>query len=69
MTIEKIFIGVNNERIELTGADKEAFIAQRELDIQQENKRISEAKAKAAEKAALLDRLGITADEARLLLS
>ena len=29
----------------------------------------SEAKAKAAAKAALLDKLGITADEAKLLLS
>jgi hypothetical protein len=29
---EQIFIGVNDERIELTGADKEAFIAQREAE-------------------------------------
>lgn len=34
-----------------------------ELEIQ------AEAEAKATEKAALLDRLGITADEAKLLLS
>ena len=27
---EAIFIGIDNERIELTGADKEAFIADRE---------------------------------------
>jgi hypothetical protein len=32
MATEKIFIGMNDERIELTGADKEAFIAQREED-------------------------------------
>jgi hypothetical protein len=32
MATEKIFIGMNDERIELTGADKEAFIAQREAD-------------------------------------
>ena len=29
---EPIFIGINDQRIELTGADKEAFIAQREAD-------------------------------------
>ena len=44
-------------------------LAQRELD-QARAKQESEAKAEAlAAKAALLDRLGITADEARLLLS
>lgn len=32
MTIEQIFIGIDDQRIELTGADKEAFIAQREAD-------------------------------------
>jgi hypothetical protein len=29
---EQIFIGIGDEVIELTGADKEAFIAQREAD-------------------------------------
>lgn len=29
---EKIFIGIDDQVIELTGADKEAFIAQREAD-------------------------------------
>jgi hypothetical protein len=31
---EKIFIGIDDQIIELTGTDKEAFIAQRELDNQ-----------------------------------
>jgi hypothetical protein len=31
-TANKIMIGVNDQVIELTGADKEAFIAQREED-------------------------------------
>ena len=43
-----------------------ADIAARELEQEQ---RQAEAEAKAAAKAALLDRLGITADEAKLLLS
>ena len=29
---DKIFIGIDDQVIELTGADKEAFIAQREAD-------------------------------------
>jgi hypothetical protein len=31
-TTNKLFIQIDNERIELTGADKDAFIAQREAD-------------------------------------
>lgn len=34
MATEKIFVGINNERIELTGADKEAFLADREATTQ-----------------------------------
>lgn len=48
-------------------------LAQYKIQEKAELARISaekaEAEAKAADKAALLDRLGITADEARLLLS
>ena len=43
-----------------------ADIAARELEQAQSQ---AEAEAKATAKAALLDRLGITADEAKLLLS
>jgi hypothetical protein len=43
-----------------------ADIAARELE---EANRKAEAEAKAAQKAALLERLGITEDEARLLLA
>jgi hypothetical protein len=31
---EQIFVGIDDQVIELTGADKEAFIAQRETDEQ-----------------------------------
>jgi hypothetical protein len=31
--MEKIFVAVDNERIELTGEDKKAFLAQREIDF------------------------------------
>ena len=31
MATEKIYVGIDNDKIELTGADKEAFIADRNL--------------------------------------
>jgi hypothetical protein len=43
-------------------------IAQMELDAANATAAKAEAEAKIAEKQALLDRLGITADEAKLLL-
>ena len=62
---EKIVIGIGNEVIELIGADKEAFIAQRETDLvafqlvetEQEAKRVARANAinKLAEIAGLTE--------------
>jgi hypothetical protein len=46
----------------------EAEIAQIEKDAQEAAQRKAEAEAKAAQKVALLNKLGITEDEARLLL-
>lgn len=43
-------------------------LAQYEIDAERESQRATDASAKAAAKTALLDRLGITEDEARLLL-
>jgi site-specific recombinase XerD len=45
MATEKIFIGIDNDKIELTGADKEAFLADR-LQIQ-EAQRLLEAEYEA----------------------
>ena len=45
METEKIFIGIDDERIELTGADKEAFIADR--DARQAESALLEAEYKA----------------------
>ena len=50
---------------ELTDAE----FAQYQLDIEKTETRKAEAEAKAAQKAALLERLGISEDEARLLLA
>jgi hypothetical protein len=44
-------------------------LAQIKLDAANETARKAEAEAKATAKAALLNKLGITAEEARLLLS
>lgn len=44
-------------------------LAQYEADKEANELLKAEAEAKAAQKAAMLDRLGITADEAKLLLS
>jgi hypothetical protein len=66
MTTEKVFIQIDNNRIELTGADLEAFESSR---VEYGNAIKAEQAAKESAKAALLERLGITADEAALLLS
>jgi hypothetical protein len=65
-TASKIIIGIDDQIIELTGADKEAFLAQRAAD-RLEYETAIETRAQA--KAELLARLGITAEEAKLLLS
>ena len=44
-------------------------LAQQAKDVKEVKAEKAEAEAKAEAKAALLDRLGITADEAKLLLS
>ena len=64
---EKILIGIDDQVIELTGADKEAFIAQREADnaerllLEAEYKKKEEARKSALEKLAEI--AGLTKDE------
>jgi len=69
MTIEQIFIGIDDQRIELTGADKEAFLAQREADNAERQAYETELATKAAQKAAILQRLGLTEDELKVVLN
>jgi hypothetical protein len=69
MTKSKIFIGVDNERIEATGEVLAQILADAEIYNQQKLEKETEAQAKEIAKAALLDRLGITEDEAKLLLA
>lgn len=65
MTMEKLFRQVGDELIEYTAAE----YAQYEIDRAEDKKRAEAETAKASDKAALLAKLGITADEAKLLLS
>jgi len=65
----KIIITDNNGSRELLGQELSNFLAQRELDKAEAAKLEAQVKAKANAKAALLERLVITEDEAKLLLS
>jgi hypothetical protein len=62
---DKLFIQDGETKREFT---KEEY-AQRDLDEAEQLKLAAEAKAKADAKAALLTKLGLTADEAALLLA
>jgi hypothetical protein len=66
---EAIFVGIDDQVIELTGEAKEAFLAQREADNAEQKAREAEQAAKAVEKAAILERLGLTEDELKVVLS
>jgi hypothetical protein len=72
MATEKIIIQIGEEVIELTGAEKEAFIAQREADNVQISLREAEYKAKqdARESAIkkLADIAGLTKEELASIL-
>jgi hypothetical protein len=69
-TIEKIFIGIDNEIVELSGKEKEQFIALRQADNDfiAEQKLELEAKVKANKLAAdKLLALGLTEDDLKAL--
>ena len=71
-TTNKVFIQIDNERIELTGADKEAFIAQREADnaeralLEAEYKAKQDARESAIKKLAEI--VGLTKEELASIL-
>ena len=64
---EQIFIGIDDQVIELTGADKEAFIAQREADqaaaLLLETARIEKETARASAITKLAEIAGLTEEE------
>ena len=71
-TASKIFIGNDDQVIELTGADKEAFIAQREADKAERLLLETEYQAKRDARASALTKLaevaGLTEDELNAIL-
>ena len=69
MTTEKIFVGIDDKRIELTGEALETFLAQRKADNAELQAREAEQTAKAEQKAAILERLGLTEDELKVVLN
>jgi len=66
MTTEQIFIGIGNERVELTGAEKEAFLTERKKrqdeDAVAKNQQIARMAARQSALAKLAA-LGLTEDE------
>ena len=69
---EAIFIGIDNERIELTGADKEAFIADREASLQAQRLLEAEYQAKKEARESAITKLaevaGLTKEELASIL-
>ena len=66
---ETILIQDGEQVIELTGANKEAFLADRAQMQAEQKTRETEQAAKAVEKTAILERLGLTEDELKVVLS
>ena len=65
---EQIFIGVDDKVIELTGAEKEAFLTERaEMQAEQEARK-QEQKAQKALKISAYTKLGLTEEEINAIL-
>jgi sorbitol-specific phosphotransferase system component IIBC len=64
---EPIFVGIDNERIELVGAKLAEFIADRERMQTEFATRTDAQTAKQVARQAVLDKLGLSADEAQAL--
>ena len=69
MTTEKIYIGIDDQVIEAKGEVLANLLAEIEENKAKESAAQAAMASKATAKAALLERLGITAEEANLLLS
>ena len=66
---EDIYKGIDGERVKLEGDELAEYLANEAAAIKKEKDQAKADKAAADAKAALLAKLGITADEAALLLS
>jgi hypothetical protein len=72
MATEKIFVQIGNERLELTGADKEAFLADREATNVQSQLLEAEYQAKRDSRESAIKKLaeiaGLTEEELASIL-
>ena len=72
MATEKIMIGIDDQVIELKGADKEAFIAERDARIERQSLLEAEYKAKQEARESAIKKLaeiaGLTKDELASIL-
>jgi hypothetical protein len=72
MATEKIMIGIDDQVIELKGADKEAFIADREASLEAERLLEAEYEAKRTARANAINKLaeiaGLTEEEINSIL-
>lgn len=68
MTTEEIWIGENDVRRKLQGEELKEFLASRARAQKAKDDAEADAAQRAIDKAALLERLSITEDEAKLLL-
>jgi len=64
----KLFKNVNGEQFEMDAEEYEATIAKWEANEVEKLAKEAEAKEKAAAKQAILDRIGLTADELQTIL-
>jgi len=67
-TQNKVFIQIDNNRVELTGAELQAFNVDRAEIQAQFDAEVEAQTAKAAARKVVLDKIGLTADEAAALL-
>lgn len=65
---EQIFVSIDNEKIQLTGTKLAEFLADREQRQAEAQAQADAQAAKIAARQAVLDKLGLTADEAAALL-
>ena len=72
MATEKIIIGIDDQVIELKGADKEAFLADREASLEAKRLLEAEYKAKQDSRESAIKKLaeiaGLTKDELNAIL-
>lgn len=65
---EEIWVGIDGKRVKLEGEALEQFIAERDANLQAEAAAKALEAEKQAKRKAILDRLGLTEDEAKVLL-